>query len=229
MPSMAIATTSFLGQRLVSAPATEPPTAAAEGAPDGEAELLRRLRAGDPRAFEALVNAEAGKLLALARRILRHEEEARDAVQEAFVAAFQRLSSFKGECRLSTWLFRIAANAALMRLRRRRRRAEDSIEELLPSFVEDGHRRIPPGDRNLPAPDLAAQQAQLRARVRACIDELPDGYRTVLLLRDIEERSTDEVAALLGVTANAVKIRLHRARQALRELLVRRHRELQAL
>jgi RNA polymerase sigma-70 factor (ECF subfamily) len=192
----------------------------------GEEEFLRRLRAGDPAAFEALVRAEAGKLLAVTRRILRHEEEARDAVQETFIAAFQRLSSFQGECRLSTWLFRIAANAALMRLRRRRRRPEESIEELLPRFLEDGHRRIPEGDRSVPAPDRLAERQQLRLRVRACIDALPETYRVVLLLRDIEERSTEEVAEIVGATPNAVKIRLHRARQALRELLVERHREL---
>lgn len=201
-----------------------PPTGPQQ--PRGEQELLRRLRVGEPAAFEALVRMEAGRLLAVTRRILRHEEEARDAVQETFIAAFQRLSSFQGESSLSTWLFRIAANAALMRLRRRRRRPEESIEELLPRFLEDGHRLIPEGDRSVPAPDQLAEREELRLRVRACIDALPETYRVVLLLRDIEERSTEEVAELVGATPNAVKIRLHRARQALRELLIERHREL---
>ncbi len=201
-----------------SAPPSRPP----------DDELLSGLRRGDGAAFEALVRRETGRLLCTCRRILRHdEEEARDAVQEAFLTAFQRLDSFKGDCRLSTWLFRIAVNAALMRLRSRRRRPEGAIDELLPRFYEDGHRQLPEGDDGIPEPEAVLRQAEARRAVRESIDRLPDGYRTVLLLRDIEERSTEETAELLGVTKTAVKLRLHRARQALRELLVARRNDLQ--
>lgn len=194
--------------------------------PDEGGELLARLRAGDPAAYEALVRGESGRLLGLARRMLRDEEEARDVVQEAFALAFERLPSFHGHCHVATWLYRIAANAALMRLRRRRRRPETPIEELLPGFLEDGHRRIPAGDREALDPEVLAQQAEVRDLVRRSVDELPEGHRSVLLLRELAELSTEEVAATLGITANAVKIRLHRARQALRELLVARRHEL---
>jgi RNA polymerase sigma-70 factor (ECF subfamily) len=196
--------------------------------PDTGGELLARLRRGEPEAYETLVRAEAGKLLSLARRMLRDEEEARDVVQEAFALAFQRLPGFKGDCHVATWLYRIAANAALMRLRSRRRRPETPIEELLPRFLEDGHRVIPPGDRELPGPEELAQRGETRRQVRRCIDELPEAYRSVLLLRDLAELSTKEVAEMLGVTPNAVKVRAHRARQALRELLVARRLELLA-
>ena len=157
-------------------------------------------------------------MLAVARRMLRHEEEARDAVQEAFLLAFRGLPRFAGQSRLGTWLHRIVVNAALMRLRSRRARPEESIEPLLPSFMEDGHATR--SYREWPeSADRLLERAEVRSLVRTAIDRLPPTYRTVLLLRDIEEIDTAEVAALLEISANAVKIRLHRARQALRELL----------
>jgi RNA polymerase sigma-70 factor (ECF subfamily) len=204
-------------------PLDDPP---AERAASSEEDLLVRLRRGDGDAFGALVRSESGKLLALARRMLRDEEDARDVVQEAFATAFQRLDGFKGDCLVTTWLFRIAANAALMRLRSRRRRPEGPLEELLPRFYQDGHRVVPIGDRELPDPQRDACSNELRSVVRACVEALPERYRSVLMLRDLAELSTDEAAALLGTTPNAVKIRLHRARQALRELLVTRRHEL---
>lgn len=183
-----------------------------------EAGLLERLRAGDEAAYELLVRTYSGRLLAVTRRILRSEEDARDAVQEAFVSAFRSLGRFEGEARLSTWLHRIAVNAALMRLRTRRRRPEESIDPLLPVYQEDGHHAERFTAWAEPV-DVAMQRAETRILVRRTIDHLPESYRTVLLLRDIEQLDTDETAAMLGITANAVKIRLHRARQALRTLL----------
>ena len=191
------------------------------------ANLLDGLRAGDARAYETLVRQETGRLLATARRILRgDEEEARDVVQETLITAFQRIGTFHGDCLISTWLHRIAINGALMRLRSRRRKPETSIEEMLPSFLEDGHRAVGPGDGDFPNPETAAHQAETRRIVRESIDRLPDTYRVTVLLRDIEELSTEETANLLGITTTAVKLRLHRGRQALRELLVERRAEL---
>ncbi len=162
-------------------------------------------------------------MLAVTRRLLRNDEEAKDAVQDAFVNAFRSLGSFAGGCQLSTWLHRIAVNAALMRLRGRRRRGEESIDHLLPRFLEDGHHAVEPAEwRDDPEALLASSETC--AFVRQCIDELPDTYRTVLILRDIEELDTDEAARALGLTPNAVKVRLHRARQALRSLMEPRFR-----
>lgn len=185
--------------------------------------LLARLRKGDPEAFESLVRGQAPRMLAVARRMLRSEEDARDAVQEAFVSAFNALDSFAGSCQLSTWLHRITVNAALMKLRSRRRKPEASIEELLPRFFEDGHHAAPPPEWRDDALSLMERQEE-REFVRACIDELPEAYRTVLVLRDIEELDTEETARALGVSGNVVKVRLHRARQALRSLLEPRFR-----
>ena len=184
----------------------------------GEADLLARLRAGDEAAYEELVRAETRHLLAVARRLLRNEEDAQDAVQQAFLSAFRALPEFNGQSRLTTWLHRIVTNAALMKLRTRGRRPEDSIEDLLPTFVEDGHHTEQFAEWALPA-DTKLLRRETRAQVRAAIDALPDGYRTVLLLRDIEEMSTEEAARTLGLNPNTVKIRLHRARQALLKLL----------
>lgn len=183
-----------------------------------ELSLLAGLRQGDGRAYEQLVSDYGGRMLAVARRMLRHEEEARDAVQEAFLLAFRGLPRFAGQSRIGTWLHRIVVNAALMKLRSRRARPEESIEPLLPTFLEDGHAT----HSYRPWPESAEQllaRSEVRSLVRASIDRLPPTYRTVLLLRDIEELDTAEVAGLLEISPNAVKIRLHRARQALRELL----------
>jgi RNA polymerase sigma-70 factor (ECF subfamily) len=183
-----------------------------------EAALLAGLRAGDEAAFEKLVRTYGGRLLAVAQQFLHNEEDARDAVQDAFLSAFRAIGSFGEGSRVSTWLHRIVINAALMKLRTRRRKPEESLDDLLPKFLEDGHRADPGPEGNEPT-DVAMQRQETRALVRECINRLPDTYRTVLLLRDIEELDTEETARLLGVSPNAVKIRLHRARQALRTLL----------
>ncbi len=183
-----------------------------------ERALLAALRAGDDRAYERLVTEHGGRMLAVARRMLRNDEEARDALQEAFLLAFRGLARFEGHSRLSTWLHRIVVNAALMRMRSRRAHPEESIEPLLPTFLEDGHSSHSYTDWSERA-DRQVERAEVCALVRATIDRLPETYRTVLVLRDIEELDTSEVAEMLGVSANAVKIRLHRARQALREQL----------
>lgn len=185
---------------------------------DDEATLVAQLRAGDEAAFEQVVRAYGGRLLAVARRIVGNEEEARDVVQDAFLNAFRSLDKFEGHAKLSTWLHRIAVNAALMRLRTRKRKPEQSIESLLPAFMEDGHyeERFKSWDEPV---DKLMERAETRELVRKQIDALPEGYRTVLVLRDIEGLDTEETANVLGLSVNATKIRLHRARQALRTML----------
>lgn len=185
---------------------------------DGDGDLLRRLRSGDEAAFSELVRMNIGMLLATARRILRSEDEARDAVQEAFLQAFQALHRFHGDAPLAVWLRRIAINASLMRLRSRRRRTEIAVDELLPPFYEDGH-RVDPGEPWGPSALAAIERDETRAFVREQIERLPEAYRQVLLLRDIEDLDTEETATVLGITPGAAKVRLHRARQALRALL----------
>jgi RNA polymerase sigma-70 factor (ECF subfamily) len=187
------------------------------GAVDEEA-LLAALRAGHAWAFEDMVRLFGGRLLAVARRLTGNDEDARDVVQAAYLSAFRGLNEFEGACQLSTWLHRIVVNSALMHLRSRRRKPEDSIEGLLPAFYEDGHHVEQFSEWCAPA-DQLLERAHTRSTVRACIQRLPVNYREVLILRDIEELSTQEVAEALFMTPTAVKVRLHRARQALSTLL----------
>lgn len=184
-------------------------------------DLLTRLRRGDGDAFEEMVRTTSPKLLATLRRMLRNEEDAREALQDTFVAAFRALESFEGQAQLSTWLHRIALNTALMKLRSMRRHPEEPIEELLPRFEADGHRVLDAADEATIPVDEAIDSRRLQIAVRRSIDRLPEAHRTVLLLRDIEGLENGETAEVLGITPDAAKTRLHRARQALRTLLVR--------
>jgi len=184
-----------------------------------EAKLVSRLRAGDEAAFDVLVRMTAGRMLVVARGMLNHEQDAQDAVQEAFLSAFRSLEQFDGRSRLSTWLHRITVNACLMRLRTKRRRPETPIENLLPRFLDDGHRVGATKESWTPIESSGIETEEVRSLVRDKIGELPDMYRVVLLLRDVQELDTQETAAVLGISENAVKTRLHRARQALRGLL----------
>ena len=196
-------------------------TNSSNGGPvEDERALLARLRQGDDGAYEVLVRAYGGRLLALARRLLGNEEDARDAVQETYVAAFRALEDFKGDARLSTWLHRIAVNAALMKLRTRQRKREVPIEELLPRFAEDGRVLQPPREW-INRSEWLQESKERREFVRESINVLPESHRTVLFLRDIEGLGTAETAGVLKISQNAVKIRLHRARLALRTLLDR--------
>jgi RNA polymerase sigma-70 factor (ECF subfamily) len=205
-------------------PAAARRPAAGNALPSGEAALVERLKAGDDEAFEQLVRLHGPAMTAVIRRYLPSESDANDALQEAFLSAFKAIEHFQGAAGLGTWLHRIAVNAALMKLRTRRRKPETSIDDLLPKFLEDGHREVAASTRTL-APDRIAENEETRHAVREAIRKLPESFRTVLLLRDIEERSTEETAELLGLSVANVKTRLHRARQALAELLARRFGE----
>jgi len=187
---------------------------------ENELQMLAQLRAGDDDAFELVVQLYGGRMLATARRFLNNEHDAQDAVQEAFVSAFRALDKFNGEAKLSTWLHRIVVNAALLQLRSKKCRGEQPIDKLLPHFDHEGEWI----DDQLDWTDAAEtilERRDSREMVRRCIERLPGKYRSVLLLRDIEELDTDETARCLAVSANTVKVRLHRARQALKTLIER--------
>jgi RNA polymerase sigma-70 factor (ECF subfamily) len=184
----------------------EPPDA------EDDAALLARARAGDERACEALVTRHGGRMLAVARRLLGTAEDSADAVQDAFLAAFRALDGFQGNAALGTWLHRIVVNVCLMKRRARSRSREVRMDDLPPTSGGPAN----PWENEAQA---RLSRTELRAQVRACIDRLPDAYREILLLRDIEEFDTDQTARHLGITPGAVKTRLHRARLALRALL----------
>src|SRR5262245_58523365 len=181
--------TELLQMTAVDDPATLEPAQA-----DGyayEAQLLSRLRGVQDDAFEQLVRQYSGRLVAVARRLLGNEHDAQDALQEAFLSAFKALAQFTGTAKLSTWLHRIVVNAALMKLRSRRRKPEEPIGDLLPHFDAQGEWASRVTSWGAPS-DVLLQQQETRALVRRCVDCLPETYRTVLLLRDIEELDTEE-------------------------------------
>jgi RNA polymerase sigma-70 factor (ECF subfamily) len=186
---------------------------------DDEA-LAARAAAGDEPAFEALVTKYEGRVYRLAFRLTSNEADAKDVLQETFLAAYRGLPAFRGESRFSTWLYRIATNAALMHRRARARRPAESLEAFLPRFDSDGLHAAEPADL------LAASRADerldrklLAEKARVGLDRLPEIYRDAFVLRDLEEMPTAEVAELLGVDAAAVRQRVHRARLMLRGYL----------
>ncbi len=168
--------------------------------------------------LETLVRDNIGWMISVAQRLLGDRALAEDAVQEAFISAFRGLDDFENRASLKTWLHRITINAALMKLRKIKRRSEQSIDGYQPEFDEYGCRIEPPWKHVESVEDILESE-QRRTQVHAAIDKLPGNYRIVLLLRDIEGYSTDEVAQMLGLSGSNVKIRLHRARAALKKLI----------
>jgi RNA polymerase sigma-70 factor (ECF subfamily) len=185
--------------------------------PEHDGLLVAGLQRGDEAAFETLIRSHGGRLLSVARRFLGNSEDAQDAVQEAFIKAFKAIHTFEERAQLHTWLHRILVNTALMKLRERKRKPVESIEDLLPTYSADGHQTTESREWS----DALFERKETAGIVRTAIAMLPEQYRIVLVLRDLEEHDTAETALILGTTTTVVKVRLHRARQALRTLLDR--------
>jgi len=187
------------------------------GAP--EAELIRRALARDEAALRAIMQANNRRLYRLARGILRSDSEAEDVVQETYVRAFTHLESFRGEAGLSTWLSRIAINEALTRVRARKPHVELDI---LPEAALEAQIIPFPFSSAASDPERSMAQREIQRVVERAIDELPDVFRMVFIARVMEGMSMEETAELLGVKAETVKTRLHRARTMLRENVERK-------
>lgn len=182
-----------------------------------ERALLVRLQAGEEAAFAELVAAHSGRLLAVARRITRSEADAEDVVQEAFLSAFRALPRFDGRSSLSTWLHRITVNAALMRQRRKGARPETPIEALQPEFEGGRHRQRPAAwDAVTSGEEQRIEQQEAFWQAMA---QLPEDFRTVVQMRDLEGQDSKTVARTLGISDALVRQRLHRGRLALMTLL----------
>jgi RNA polymerase sigma-70 factor (ECF subfamily) len=189
-----------------------------------DAALFDQLRAGDAAALEPLMERFASRVYRVACGICSSPADAEEVVQDVFLMAFRKAGSFEGRAALGTWLYRIAVNMSLNKRRGKRAQVEESLEDYLPSFQDDGHRQ---GDRSFlladwsEMPDATLLSREGREIVRAALERLPHHYRTVLLLRDVEELPSEQVAEILGESVASVKSRLHRARMALREMLTR--------
>ena len=169
-------------------------------------------------AFKAAVRTHLPRMLTTAARILRDPVEASDAVQDACLQAHRNLGQFEGRSGIGTWLHQIAVNAALARLRKRHSLREKGIDEHLPEYDQYGVLLGDPNWREV-TPESLLMRAETRQIVRNTIDQLPESYRIVLILRDIEELDTAEAAKALDCSSGSIKIRLHRARLALKKLL----------
>jgi len=182
--------------------------------PQSEADLVERARRGDTAAIEVLVRRNNRALFRTARAILRDDAAAEDVVQETYLKAFHALATFRGESSLSTWLTRIAANHALMRLRRETRAAK-----VIPIDYQDGASLMEGVEDEAEGPERAAMGAQMRGLLERRIDELPDLYRPVFVMRAVEEMSVEETAAALDLPEATVRTRFFRARALLRGAL----------
>jgi RNA polymerase sigma-70 factor (ECF subfamily) len=187
---------------------------------EADESLAARAAAGEETAFEVLMSRYQARVYRLACRMVGNEGEAKDVLQETFLAVYRGLPRFRAESRFSTWLYRIATNAALMHRRARARRPAESLEPFMPRFDADGIHAAEPADL------LAASRADelldrklLAEKARAGLDRLPDIYRDAFVLRDLEELDAAEVAELLGIEPAAVRQRVHRARLMLRGYL----------
>ena len=191
--------------------------------------LVSRARQKDYGAFEILLERYEDKVFRLAFRFVRNESEAKEILQDTFLSVWRKLDTFKGDSLFSSWVYRVAANTALMRLRSQRRHPQISTEDLPPGFLDDyrspqgaGFGHLPsPGENWAKRPDEQLQSDELRRHIQAAVDGLPELYRTVFLVRDVEGLSTEETAEVLGVSIPTVKTRLHRARIALREAIAK--------
>lgn len=190
----------------------QPTADLAADAPDSE--LAARVAAGERAAFEALMRRHNRALFRTARAILRDDAEAEDALQEAYLQAYRAIGGFRAEAKLGTWLARIVANEALMRVRKRARRAE--IVPLQAGVSETEINEIPDENMN-ETPERSAQRTEMRRLLEAQIDSLPDDYRVVFVLRAVQEMSVEETSEALGIPPATVRTRLFRARSLLRE------------
>lgn len=187
-------------------------TAAAAPEQISDEEVVRRVVAGDVAMFEILMRRHNQRIYRAVRAVLRDDDEVEDVMQQAYVNAFEHLAQFAGNAQFSTWLTRIAVNEALARRRRRGKFVSEGDNDVMISLVES----------NAPDPEQQAGAAELRAVMEREVAELPDSFRTVVVLRDVEGLSTAETAASLGISDDLVKTRLHRGRTMLRDNLYRR-------
>ncbi len=183
-----------------------------------EADLVERAKNGETEAFTELVNRYERKIYRLAKHITQNDEDAEDVLQEAFLKAYSHLADFQGQSKFYTWIVRIAVNESLMKLRKRKSDRTVSMDENIETGEETVVREIAVWEEN---PEQQYSQEELRVILEQAIDSLKPAFRTVFLLRDVEELSTEETAQALNISVPAVKSRLLRARLQLREKLTR--------
>jgi RNA polymerase sigma-70 factor, ECF subfamily len=186
-----------------------------------ESALVARAKAGDPAAFSELVSHYDRRVFRMAKQITQNDDDAEDVLQEAFLKAYTHLDDFQGNSKFYTWIVRIAVNEALMKLRKRRSDRSVPLDEPIDTGEDEVAREIAVWDQN---PEDTYSREELAELLDQAVQSLKPAYRTVFVLRDIEELSIEETAEALGLSISAVKSRLLRARLQLREKLTRQFR-----
>ena len=185
---------------------------------DEDLELVARAVEGDYEAFERIVTRYEDKAYRLAWSMVKDDDLAADVVQDAFLNVYRKLDTFQGNSKFSSWIYRVIVNAALMKLRKRKRQSEVALDALGPTFLDDGHHAVTVSQWSVRG-DQAALDQELREHIIAAVDELEPKYQTVFLLKEVEGLSLEEVGAVMDLSVPAVKSRLHRARLFLRATL----------
>ncbi len=184
-----------------------------------DVELVKKAQTGDYPAFEDLVRRYQDRVYRLALGMIQVPAEAEEVVQDTFLNIFKNIKEFRGDAAISSWIFRVTANTALMALRRQRRKPHLSLEDAGPDFSEDGTRHVQePTDWTI-KPNELVLSGELKELIQTTMANLPEKYRLVLLLKDVEGLSNEEVAEALGLTVPTVKARLHRSRLIVRDQL----------
>ena len=189
------------------------------GRTDRDWELVDALRRRDASGAERLVTTYESRAYRLAVGITTNAEDAEEVVQDAFVSAIRKIDTFRRQSAFGSWFYRIVANAALQKTRRRRRRRIDvALDDVLPAFDSDGRHAAPVVDWS-PAIDDPARQIEIRLALRSAMEELPPHHRAATIMRDVQDWSCAEIAEVFGVSVGGVKTRLHRARLFIRKRL----------
>lgn len=194
--------------------------------PDNDQELIERIRSGDYSAFETLVSRYERKVYALALKLTGNQADAEEIAQDVFLTIYQKLDGFRGESLLSSWIYRVTANAAFMKLRDRRKRAKVDFDEGTAASTAGGDdaamptvtATYPQGDWSNTA-DVLMERGELGTKLSDAIAQLPEKFKLIFLLKDVQGLSNEEIADVVNMSVPAVKSRLHRARLFLREKL----------
>lgn len=193
--------------------------------PDNDQELIDRIRSGDYSAFETLVSRYERKVYALALKLTGNQADAEDIAQDVFLTIYQKLDTFRGESLLSSWIYRVTANAAFMKLRDRRKRAKVDFDEGTSAATQAGDENMPPVTATYPqgdwsnTADVLMERGELGTKLSDAIAALPEKFKLIFLLKDVQGLANEEIADVVNMSVPAVKSRLHRARLFLREKL----------
>jgi RNA polymerase sigma-70 factor (ECF subfamily) len=181
--------------------------------------LVERAKAHDDHAFEELVRRYHSQVYRLALTVTKNPRDAEEVTQETFLNLYRKLDTFRGESKFSSWLYRVTANFALMRLRKQRRQPQVLLDDLLPQFYENSGKNDKPASDWSERADRQFENRELGSKINTAIADLPEKYRIILVLRDVENLSNEEIAQTLGMSVPAVKSILHRSRLFVREAL----------